>query len=47
MDSHVTDAVYTGGMLKPLGSVSLGESERVRLIIIEREEPSEVNRHLR
>ena len=39
MGSQVTDAVYTGGVLKPLGSVSLGESERVRLIIIEREQP--------
>lgn len=45
MDSQVTEAVFTGGVLKPLGSVSLRESERVRLII-QREEPSEGNRQL-
>ena len=33
MDSQVIDAVYSGGVLKPLGEVSLRESERVRLII--------------
>lgn len=33
MDSQVTDAIYTGGVLRPLGSVSLNEAERVRLII--------------
>ncbi len=33
MDSQVTDAIYTGGVLKPLGEVSLHESERVRLTI--------------
>ncbi len=33
MDSQVTDAIYIGGVLKPLGEVSLHESERVRLII--------------
>ena len=33
MDSQVTDAIYTGGVLKPLGSVTLNEAERVRLII--------------
>lgn len=33
MDSQVTDAIYSGGVLKPLGEVSLHESERVRLII--------------
>ena len=33
MDSQVTDAVYSGGVLRPLGEVSLRESERVRLII--------------
>ena len=33
MDSQVTDTIYTGGVLKPLGSVSLNEAERVRLII--------------
>ena len=43
MDSQVTDAIYIGGVLKPLGSVSLHESERVRLII-ERKEPSSPNR---
>ena len=41
MDSQVTDAIYTGGMLKPLGSVSLHESERVRLIIERSEQPAE------
>lgn len=33
MDSQVTDAIYAGGVLTPLGSVSLNEEERVRLII--------------
>ena len=33
MDSQVTDAIYSGGVLKPLGEVRLHESERVRLII--------------
>ncbi len=33
MGNQVTDAIYTGGVLRPLGEVSLRESERVRLII--------------
>jgi len=33
MDNQVTDAIYSGGVLRPLGDVSLHESERVRLII--------------
>jgi predicted DNA-binding antitoxin AbrB/MazE fold protein len=33
MDSQVTEAVYSGGVLRPLGEISLRESERVRLII--------------
>lgn len=45
MDSQVTDAIYSGGVLKPLGDVSLQESERVRLII-ERKEPSEQSRQV-
>jgi predicted DNA-binding antitoxin AbrB/MazE fold protein len=45
MDSQVTDAIYSGGVLKPLGDVSLHEFERVRLII-ERKEPSEQSRQL-
>lgn len=43
MGSQVTDAIYTDGVLKPLGDVSLHESERVRLII-ERTEPAETDR---
>jgi len=43
MDNQVIDAIYTGGVLKPLGSISLHESERVRLII-ERKEMSAPNR---
>ncbi len=39
MDSQVTDAIYSGGVLKPLGSVSLNEAERVRLIIERTEQP--------
>ena len=39
MASQMTDAIYTGGVLKPLGSVSLHESERVRLIIERTEQP--------
>jgi len=45
MDSQVTDAIYSGGVLKPLGDISLHESERVRLTI-ERKEPSAQNRQL-
>jgi predicted DNA-binding antitoxin AbrB/MazE fold protein len=45
MDSQMTDAIYTGGVLKPLSSVSLHESERVRLII-ERTEQAESDRPL-
>jgi predicted DNA-binding antitoxin AbrB/MazE fold protein len=33
MDSQVTDAIYVGGVLKPLGELTLHESERVRLIV--------------
>ncbi len=42
-ESQVTDATYSGGVLKPLGSISLNESERVRLII-EREGASAPDR---
>ena len=42
MDSQVTDAIYSGGVLKPLGEVSLHESERVRLIIERTAEPPKV-----
>lgn len=45
MDNQVTDAIYTGGVLKPLGNVSLRECERVRLTI-EREGPSEPDRQI-
>ena len=45
MDNQVTDAIYTEGVLKPLGDVSLHESERVRLTI-ERTERSESDRQL-
>jgi predicted DNA-binding antitoxin AbrB/MazE fold protein len=43
MNSQVTDAIYTGGVLKPLGRISLQESERVRLTI-EREDRSAPDR---
>ena len=43
MGSQVTDAIYTGGVLKPLGDVSLHELERVRLTI-ERTELGEADR---
>ena len=45
MENQVTDAIYTGGVLKPLGTLSLRESERVRLII-ERDGPSDLSRQL-
>lgn len=45
MDNLVTDAIYSGGVLKPLGSISLHESERVRLII-ERTEQAESDRQI-
>jgi len=45
MDSQVTEAIYTNVVLKPLGAVSLRESERVRLTI-ERKEPAEQGRRL-
>lgn len=43
MDNQVTDAIYSGGVLKPLGRISLHEAERVRLII-ERTEQAESDR---
>jgi predicted DNA-binding antitoxin AbrB/MazE fold protein len=45
MENPVTDAIYTGGVLKPQGTLSLREFERVRLII-ERHGPSELSRQL-
>jgi len=45
MDCQVTEAIYSGGVLKLLGEVSLHESERVRLII-ERSAPRPQARHL-
>jgi predicted DNA-binding antitoxin AbrB/MazE fold protein len=45
MDSQVTDAIYSGGVLKPLGDVHLQESEHVRLTI-ERTQRSEQSRQL-
>ena len=45
MDSQVTDAIYSGGVLKPLGDVSLNEAERVRLTI-DRTEQSSADRQL-
>ena len=45
MDSQVTDAIYSGGVLKPLGDVYLQESEHVRLTI-ERTQRSEQSRQL-
>jgi predicted DNA-binding antitoxin AbrB/MazE fold protein len=38
--NQITDAIYSGGVLKPLGNLSLNESERVRLIIERTEEPA-------
>ena len=31
--AQVTEAIFTGGVLKPLGELSLHESQRVRLIV--------------
>jgi predicted DNA-binding antitoxin AbrB/MazE fold protein len=45
MYSQESDATYTGGVLKPLGDVSLHESERVRLII-QRTEQAKSDRQL-
>jgi predicted DNA-binding antitoxin AbrB/MazE fold protein len=45
MDSQVTDAIYSDGVLKPLGNVTLHEAELVRLTI-ERQEPASQNRYL-
>jgi predicted DNA-binding antitoxin AbrB/MazE fold protein len=45
MDSQVTDAIYSDGVLKLPGEVSLHESERVRPII-ERSGPRPQARHL-
>lgn len=45
MDNQVTEAIYSGGVLKPLGKVSLHEAERVRLII-ERTESAPEGRRL-
>jgi len=45
MDNQVTEAIYSGGLLRPLGAVSLRESERVRLTI-ERTTQSETDRQV-
>jgi predicted DNA-binding antitoxin AbrB/MazE fold protein len=45
MDCQVTDAIYTGGVLKPVEKLSLAESERVR-IIIERTVPVNADRQI-
>ncbi len=45
MDNQVTEAIYSDGVLKPLGKVSLHEAERVRLII-ERTESTPEGRRL-
>ncbi len=39
MGGQMIDAIYSGGVLRPLGDVSLRESERVRLTI-ERQDPA-------
>jgi len=44
MDSQVTDAIYSGGVLKPLSELHLHESERVRLIIERQEFTPEARR---
>ena len=36
---RVTEAIYTSGVLKPLGDLSLREAQRVRLIVEPLEEP--------
>lgn len=33
MATQVTEAIYTAGVLKPVGTLSLHESQRVRVII--------------
>lgn len=43
MEDLITEAIYSGGVLKPLGQVSLEESERVRLII-QRRRPADATR---
>ena len=45
MNSQVTEAIYSGGVLKLPGKVSLHESGRVQLII-ERSVPRPQARHL-
>lgn len=44
MDSQVTEAIYSHGVLKPLSEISLHESERVTLIIERKESSSETRR---
>jgi predicted DNA-binding antitoxin AbrB/MazE fold protein len=44
MDNQITDAIYSGGVLKPLGKLSLHEAERVRLIIERTESTPEARR---
>jgi predicted DNA-binding antitoxin AbrB/MazE fold protein len=39
MGNQVTDAIYSGGVLKPLAQVSLREAELVRLIIERKQTP--------
>lgn len=44
MDNQFTEAICSGGVLKPLAKVSLREAERVRLIIERTESTPEARR---
>ena len=44
MENQVTEAIFSGGVLKPLGKISLHEAERVRLIIERTESTPEARR---
>jgi predicted DNA-binding antitoxin AbrB/MazE fold protein len=41
VEHQITDAVYSGGVLRPLGNVSLHESELVRLTIERKDRSAE------
>lgn len=42
--THITDAVYSDGVFKPQQPIDLKDKERVRLIVLTLDAPSEADR---
>ncbi len=42
--THITDAVYSDGVFKPKKPIGLKDQERVRLIVLTLDAPSEADR---